>query len=60
MSNKEKIECLERRMAFLKDRIANYRADGNPSRDKAELSALQWATDLMKDASAWSFPNRVK
>lgn len=62
MTHKEKkrVEALERRRDFLAERVANYRPDGNPSFDKAELGALNWAlriihnceqADILKEVS---------
>jgi hypothetical protein len=44
---RRRLAALERRAAFLGRRIANYRADGNPSRDLAERGALLWAIETI-------------
>lgn len=45
--DKKKMEALQRRRQFLVQRVANYRKDGNPSYDKAELTALNWAISVI-------------
>lgn len=49
MDKKEKgrLAQLERRAAWLKTRSDNYKGKDN-SYDKAELSALTWAIDIIK------------
>lgn len=47
---RDRIETPERRQRFLASRIATYRADGNPSRDRAELAALGWAVQIIRAA----------
>lgn len=46
------MEAIERRIGWLERRIADYRNDGNPSRDMTELAALQWALAVIKTARA--------
>lgn len=43
------ITQLERRATFLRDRIAAYREDGNPSYDKAELAAITYALAVIRN-----------
>ena len=42
-----RVEQLQRRAAWLKTRSDNYKGKDN-SYDKAELSALTWAIDIIK------------
>jgi hypothetical protein len=46
-----RMEALNRRADFLSQRIDNY-VGKNASRDKAELSALKWAINLIEDNPA--------
>lgn len=48
--DKERVSTLERRRDFLAKRVSNYRADGNDSRDRAELYALNWALRIVEEA----------
>lgn len=47
--DRRRLAALKRRADFLEHRIANYRPDGNPSRDRAERAALLWAIKLIAD-----------
>lgn len=40
---------LNRRKDFLKTRMERYRPDGNPSFDKAEHDAIEWALAQIKE-----------
>lgn len=44
------LKALKRRRDFLIARIANYRPDGNPSRDKGERAALDFAIAVIEEA----------
>lgn len=45
-----KIKTLRRRRDWLAARTATYRPEGNPSHDKAELAALEWAIAVIEEA----------
>lgn len=48
---RDRLNTLRRRRDHLAQRVATYRADGNPSRDKAELSALSWAIRIIENVA---------
>lgn len=48
---RDRMAALRRRRDHLTERVANYRSDGDPSRDRAELSALNWAIRVIENAA---------
>lgn len=47
---RDHLDRLRRRAEHLQHRISNYRESGNPSYDKAELSATLWAISIIEAA----------
>ena len=52
IKERKRVEALERRRDFLAGRISTYRPGGNPSFDKAELSALNWALRIIRNCES--------
>lgn len=48
---RDRMMALRRRRDHLAERVAHYRKDGNPSHDRAELSALSWAIRIIENAA---------
>lgn len=48
---RDRLDALKRRRNHLAKTVAAYRADGNPSRAKAELSALNWAIRIIENVA---------
>jgi hypothetical protein len=48
---RDRLAALRRRRDHLATRVANYEPGGNPSRDKHELSALNWAIRIIENAA---------
>lgn len=48
---RERMASLRRRRAHLAERTVQYREDGDPARNDAELSALNWAIRIIENAA---------